>query len=70
MCAKYTYEAKYQYLFNKWERTGIKHFDDSKGWYLKNIEEHDPNKNWKILIVSCDMIADMLSNNKVNPIET
>ena len=35
-----------------------------------SIEEHDPNKKRKILIVSCDMITDMLSNNKANPIET
>ena len=27
----------------------------------KNIEEHSPNKKWKILIVFDDMIANMLS---------
>ena len=26
-------------------------------WYLKNIEEYDPNKNHKILIVFDDMIV-------------
>ena len=33
----------------------------------KNIEEYNPNKKWKILIVF-DMIADMLSNKKFYPI--
>ena len=34
----------------------------------KNIEECNPNKKRKILIVLDDMIADMLSNKKLNPI--
>ena len=36
----------------------------------KNIEEHNPNKKQKILIVFDDIIADMLSNKKLNPIIT
>ena len=32
----------------------------------KNIEEYNPNKKRKILIVFDDMIADILSNNKFN----
>ena len=36
----------------------------------KNIEEYNPNKRGKILIVFDDMIADMLSNKKLNPIVT
>ena len=36
----------------------------------KNIEEHTPNKKRIILIVFDDMIADMLSNRKLNPILT
>ena len=36
----------------------------------KNIEEYNPNKKRKILIVFDDMIADMLSNKKLNPIVT
>ena len=31
----------------------------------KNIEEFNPNKKRKILIAFNDMIADMLSNNKL-----
>ena len=34
----------------------------------KNIEEYNSNKKYKILIVFDDMIADMLSNKKLNPI--
>ena len=36
----------------------------------KNIEEYNPNKKHKILIVFDDIIADMLSNKKLNPIVT
>ena len=35
-----------------------------------NIEEYNPNKERKALIVVHDMIADMLSNKKLNPILT
>ena len=33
----------------------------------KNIEEYNPNKKHKILVVF-DMIADMLSNRNLNPV--
>ena len=36
----------------------------------KNIRRCNLNKKWKILIVSDDMIADMLSNDKINPVVT
>ena len=36
----------------------------------KNIKDYNPNKKRKILIVFDDMIADMLSNKKLNPIVT
>ena len=36
----------------------------------KNIEEYKPNKKCKILIVFDDIIADMLTNKKVNPVVT
>ena len=34
----------------------------------KNVEEYNPNRKRKILNVFDDMIADMLSNRKLNPI--
>ena len=69
------YEAKNQLLINKRKSTGLKYLNDSKAFVeysndmdiYKNIEEYSPNKNRKILIVFDNMIADMLSNKKLNP---
>ena len=36
----------------------------------KNIEGHNPNKKWKILVVFNDMIADMLNDKRINLIVT
>ena len=75
--AKDPYEAKYQYLINKHEKVGLCHYDDPKGFMeysndmqdvYKNIEDDNPRKNRKVLIVFDDMIADMISNKKLNPI--
>ena len=69
------YEAKYQFLINKPERTGLKHsktfieYSNDLDDIYKNIEEYNPNKKCKILIVF-DTIADMLSNKKLNLIVT
>ena len=77
LCAKDPYEAKYQLFINKRESTVLKYSNDSKAFteysndmdnIYKNIEEYNPNKKTKILIVFDDMIADMLSNKKLNPI--
>ena len=77
--AKYPYEAKYQLLINKRESTELKSFNDSKtiieysndmDEIYRNIEECNPNKKPKILIVFDDMIVDMLSNIKLNPLVT
>ena len=77
--AKDLYEAKYQFLINKRESIGLSYLNDTKNFIeysndmddiYKNIEEYNPNKKRKILIVLDDMIADMLSNKKLNPIVT
>ena len=34
----------------------------------KNIEKYNPNKKRKIFVIFDDMIPDMLSNKKLNPI--
>ena len=74
--AKDPSEAKYQLLINK---RGLKYLNDPKAFIeysndmddiYKNIEEYNPNKKRKILILFDDMIADMLSNKKLNPIVT
>ena len=66
-------------LINKRESTCLRYFIDSKAFikYLnnmddvyKNIEEYNPNKKRKTLTLFYDMIADMLSNKKRNPIVT
>ena len=77
--AKDPYEAKYQYLINIREKVGIDHFDDPKAFIeysndmrdvYKNIDEYNPDKENKILIVFDDMIADMINNKKLNSIVT
>ena len=40
------------------------------GDIYKNIEENNPNKKRKKLIIFDDLIVDMLSNKKLNPIVT
>ena len=57
---KEPYEAKYQFLIKKRENTDLKHLNNSKAFIEypndmddihENIEEYNPNKKWKILIV-------------------
>ena len=66
-------------LINKKESAGLKYLNDSKAFIqysndtddiYKSIEEYNQDKKQKILIVFNDMIADMLSNKKLNPIVT
>ena len=77
--AKDPYEAKYQYLIKRHEEVGLDHFDDHEAFIeysndmqdvYKNIEDYNPGKEHKILIVFDDMIADMINNKKLNPIVT
>ena len=77
--AKDPYEAKYQYLINKRESIRSKHFNDPKAFIeysndmqdvYKNINNYNPDKENKILIVFDDMIADMINNKKLNSIVT
>ena len=73
--AKDPYGSKYQYLINKREGVGINHFNDPKAFIeysndmydvYKNINEYNPDKENKILIVFDDVIADMIHNKKLN----
>ena len=70
--AKDPYEKKYQYLINKREKVGLNHFNDLNDMQVvyKNIEDYNPIRKRKVLIIFDDMIADMISNNKLNPIVT
>ena len=47
----------------------MEYSDDMQDVY-KNIEDYNLIKKRKILIVFDDMIADMINNNKLNPIVT
>ena len=62
-------EAIYQLLINKRKSKCLKYLNDSKTFFeysdnmsniYKKLEEHNSNKKQKILIISDDMIADML----------
>ena len=73
MYAKDPYEDKYQFLMNKRESIGLKHFNDPKAFIeysndihdvYKNINDYIPDKEKKILIVFDDMIAEMINNKK------
>ena len=77
--SKDPYEAKYQYLINKSEKVGLDHFKDPKAFIeysndmqevYKNIEDYNPGKKRKVLIVFDDMIVDMINNKKLNPVVT
>ena len=77
--AKDTYENKYQYLIDKRKAVELKHFNDPKAFIeysndmydvYKNIDNYNLSKENKILIVFDDMIADMISNKKLNSIVT
>ena len=73
------YEARYQFLINKRESAGLKHFNDPKALIeysndmqdvYKSIDEYNVDKERKMLIVFNDMIADMINNKKLNSVVT
>ena len=79
MYAKDPYEAKYQFLINKGQSTGLNHFNDPKVFIeysnnmqdaYKNIGKYNLGKKRKILIVLDDMITDMIDNKELNSIVT
>ena len=79
MHAKDLYEAKYQHLINIREKVGIGRHSDPRAYIeysnnmhdvYKNIDDYNPDKENKILIVFDDMIADMIHNKKLNSIVT
>ena len=77
--AKDPHESKYQSLINEGEGVGINHFNNPKAFIeysndmhdvYKNINDYNPDKENKTLIVFDDMTADMDHNKKLNPIVT
>ena len=79
MYAKDPYEAKYQYLSNKRENAEINRLNDPKAFIdysndmhdvSKNIDDYNPDKKNKTLIVFDDMVDDMIHNKKLNSVVT
>ena len=79
MYAKDTDEAKYQWLIEKRENSGLKQFVNSKVFIeysddmadiYTTIKEYSPNRKCNIFIVFHDTIADILGNKELNPIVT
>ena len=71
--AKDLSESKYEYLIKNCENAGIKYLNDSKAFIecsntmndiYENINNYNPNRRRKILIVFNDMIADIMTNKK------
>ena len=73
--AKDLSEPKYEHLIKSRENAGIKCFNDSKTFIecsntmddiCENINNYNPNRIRKILIVFDDMIADIMTNKNFN----
>ena len=65
------YEPKHQFLINKRESSGLKQFigySNDMQDVCKNVEEYNINKKRQILIVFDEVIADMISNEKLNSV--
>ena len=70
-------KPKYEYLIRNCENAGIKHLNDSKAFIefsnkmddvYKNIDDYNLNRKRKILIALDDMIADIITNKKIQSI--
>ena len=67
------------FLINKRESIGLKHFNDPKAFIeysndmqdvYKNTNNYNPDKENKILIVFGDIITDMINHKRLNSIVT
>ena len=72
MYAKDLSEPKCEYLIKKRKDVGIKHLNNWNAFIecsntmdgaYENINDYNPNRRRKILIVFDDMIADIMTNN-------
>ena len=75
--AKDLSEPKYEYLIKNRENAGIKHVNDSNAFIeysnamddvYKNIDNYNPSRKRKILIIFDDMTADIMTNKKFQTI--
>ena len=69
--AKDSIEPKYEFLIKKLEDAGIKHFNDPNAFIecsntmdnvYENIDDYNPSRQRKILIVLDDMIVGIMTN--------
>ena len=77
MYAKDLYEPKYQFLIKKRENAGIKNFNDPSAFIeysntmddvYNNTDDYKPKRKRKILIVLDYMIADIMTNKRLQDI--
>ena len=75
--AKDLSEPKYEILIKNRKNVGIKHFNDTNAFIecsntmddvYENINDYNPNRKIKILVVFDDMIADIMTNKKFQAI--
>ena len=75
--AKDLSEPKYEYLIKNRKNTGIKHLNDGNAFIEyssmmddvhRNIDDYNPNRKRKMLIVFDDMIADIMTNKQFQSI--
>ena len=75
--AKDLEEPKYQFLIKKRENAGIKNLNDASPFIeysntmdevYNNIDDYNPKRKRKVLIVIDDMIADIMTNNRFQAI--
>ena len=73
LCAKDLSELKYEYLIKNRENAGIKHvnylnafieYSNTMDDVYENIDDYNPSRKIKILIIFGDMIADIMTNKK------
>ena len=71
--AKDLSETRYEFLIKEHEDAGIKHLNDPDAFIecsdtmndvYENIDDYNPNRKRKLLIVVDDMIADIMTNKK------
>ena len=75
MYAKDLSEPKYEFLIKKHKNAGTKHFSDPNAFIkcsntmddvYQNIDDYNPSRKRKILIVFDDMIADIMTNSTIS----
>ena len=75
--AKYLEETKYLFLIKKFENTKIKNLNDATAFIensdtmddvYKNIDDYNPRRKRKVLIVFDDMIANITTNKRFQAI--